>query len=114
MLLISNTRKQLESIIITIAPIVTFPPSARPDSDADHLFFEGKIINTVTKVAWDTLQLSSLLGIIKGDERSPQPILGQRYSMNCIARFSRICPYSWDARVVPTNMHGIWPRRLWC
>ena len=37
----------------------------------------------MTKVAGDTLQLSSLLGIIKGDERSPQPILGQRYSMNC-------------------------------
>ena len=41
-LLISNTRKQLESIIITIAPIVTFPPSARPDSDADHLFIRAK------------------------------------------------------------------------
>ena len=42
LLLISNTRKQLESIIITIAPIVTFPPSARPDSDADHLFIRAK------------------------------------------------------------------------
>ena len=41
-LLISNTRKQLESIVITITPIVTFPPSARPDSDADHLFMRAK------------------------------------------------------------------------
>ena len=46
---------------------------------------EGKIINTVTMVAGNTLQLSSLLGIIKGDERSSQLILGQRYSVNCIA-----------------------------
>ena len=40
--LISNTRKQLESVIIAIAPIVTFPPSARPDSNADHLFLRAK------------------------------------------------------------------------
>ena len=35
--------------------------------------------------------------------------------MNCIARFFvRICPYSWDARVVPTNKLGMWPPRPWC
>ena len=28
--------------------------------------------------------------------------------------FSQVCPHSWNSRVVPTNMHDMWPRRPWC
>ena len=28
--------------------------------------------------------------------------------------FSQNCPHSWYARVEPSNMHGMWPRRPWC
>ena len=54
-----------------------------------------------------------LSSVIAGEQRSPQTNLGQLYSINCIGRFlSEICPRSWDARVVPTNMHGMWPLPL--
>ena len=25
-----------------------------------------------------------------------------------------MCPHSWDAFFLRTNMHGVWPRRPWC
>ena len=55
-------------------------------------------------------------GYIAGEQRSPQPILCQWHSCNCMARFfpTSVHILGIDARVVPTNMHGMWPRRPWC
>jgi len=54
---------------------------------------------------------STYLPIIAGNKRSPQTILGQQHIINGIVRFFPIFSHSWDARVLRTNMHGMWPRR---
>ena len=52
--------------------------------------------------------------VISGYKRSPPPILGQRYSFNSLARSFPILSTFLNFRVVPTNIHGMWPRRPWC
>ena len=66
--------------------------------------------------AWNkpVLTMKILHWVIEGDKKCLQIIFGQRYSINRISRFSQNRPHSWDACVVPTNMHGIWPRGPWC
>lgn len=60
--------------------------------------------------------LSSILEVIAGDKRSLPPILGQRHSSNCIARFFPDSVHILEMPVlyIPTNMHGMWLRRPWC
>ena len=47
--------------------------------------------------------------LFTGDKRSPQTILGGTFSVYS-GGFGKICSHSWDAFVLPTNMHGMWPQ----
>ena len=85
---LSNTIKQFESIIITIAPIATFPASARPDSDADHLFKREKIIQRLRSREHLGLIVRHLSTATKGSL-----FLVSATLVNCVARFSQICPH---------------------
>ena len=57
---------------------------------------------------------TAMLLFLRATKEARSLILVSGFLLTVQRDLSRICPHSQDARVVPTNMHGMWPRRLQC